>query len=114
MRIKPLDDFTLVQRIVAMVIIVIVVLFLLTIVGCFMRDDVEAQPLPPSKWDTRINTLEREAIEEAFKKHIMQLYSVWVSDQYVHDIPPKALKGARNARDAFIRSMEAIEKRESK
>jgi hypothetical protein len=66
----------------------------------------------PSKWDDHIDALEKQAIDDAFKKHISQLYSVWVTDNYQPRIPPKALIGARNARDAYIRSMEAIEKRE--
>ena len=66
----------------------------------------------PSKWDDQIDELERQALGEAFKKHIAQLYSIWVTDNYQPRFPPKALSGARNARDAYIRSMEAIEKRE--
>jgi hypothetical protein len=66
---------------------------------------------PSSKWDDQLDELERQAIGDAFKKHIGQLYSVWVTDNYQPRIPPKALVGARNARDAYIRSMEAIEKR---
>ena len=68
--------------------------------------------LPPSKWDDHIDELEKQAIDDAFKKHIAQLYNIWVTDNYQPRIPPKALTGARNARDAYIRSMEAIEKRE--
>lgn len=68
----------------------------------------------PSKWDDYLNTLEKQALDEAFKKHIAQLYNIWVTDNYQPKIPPKALTGARNARDAYIRSMEAIEKRGQK
>ena len=79
------------------------------------RDDAQSKDeisLAPSKWDDQVDELERQALGEAFKKHITQLYSIWVTDNYQPRFPPKALVGARNARDAYIRSMDAIEKRE--
>jgi len=103
------------HRIAITVIIVLVILFALALIGYLSgRWEAEAQgaPVASSKWDDQIDELERQAIGEAFKKHIAQLYSVWVTDNYQPKIPPKALVGARNARDAYIRSMEAIEKRE--
>jgi hypothetical protein len=91
------------------------VLILLAFVGysCGRWEQVEAQTVVPSKYDDQIDELERQALGEAFKKHIAQLYSVWVTDNYQPRIPPKALVGARNARDAYIRSMEAIETRKT-
>lgn len=108
------------HRIAITIVIVLVILFALAVIGYLSgRWEVEAAPVPtpetpmvPSKWDDQIDELERQALGEAFKKHIMQLYSVWVTDNYQPRIPPKATVGARNARDAYIRSMEAIEKRE--
>ena len=114
-----LEDLSIGHRIAITVIIVLVVLFALALYSYLAgRWDAEAaqtqQTDPtwvPSKWDDHIDDLERQALDEAFKKHIMQLYSVWVTDSYQPRIPPKALVGARNARDAYIRSMESIEKR---
>jgi hypothetical protein len=78
------------------------------------KDDAQSEVVvAPSKYDDRIGELEKQAIEDAFKKHIMQLYSIWVTDNYQPKFPPKAIVGARNARDAFIRSMDAIEERGS-
>jgi hypothetical protein len=86
---------------------------LLTVALVNFHSVAESNPpsLPPSKWDDHIDMLEKQAIDDAFKKHIAQLYSIWVTDNYQPRIPPKALTGARNARDAYIRSMEAIENR---
>jgi hypothetical protein len=110
---RDLEDMSIGHRIAITVIIVLVILFALALFGYLSgRWEVEAQPLIPSKYDDQIDELERQALGEAFKKHIMQLYSVWVTDNYQPRIPPKAIVGARNARDAYIRSMEAIEKRE--
>jgi hypothetical protein len=95
-------------------LLVIVFAILIALAALFFLPDAggPAEEWVPSKWDDQIDELERQALGDAFKKHIMQLYSVWVTDAYQPRIPPKALIGARNARDAYIRSMEAIEKRE--
>jgi hypothetical protein len=114
-----LEDLPIGKRIALTFIIVLVILFALALYGYLTGGwDVEAAPTPtpetpmaPSKWDDEIEELEKQALGEAFKKHIMQLYSVWVTDNYQPRIPPKATVGARNARDAYIRSMEAIETR---
>jgi len=115
-----LEDISIGNRIAITVIIVLAILFALALIGYLSgRWEAEAaqtqQTDPtwvPSKWDDQIDELERQALGEAFKKHIMQLYSVWVTDNYQPRIPPKALVGARNARDAYIRSMDKIEKRQ--
>jgi len=115
-----LEDISIGNRIAITVIIVLAILFALALIGYLSgRWEAEAaqtqQTDPtwvPSKWDDQIDELERQALGEAFKKHIMQLYSVWVTDNYQPRIPPKALIGARNARDAYIRSMDKIEKRQ--
>jgi hypothetical protein len=117
---RPLEDISIGNRIMLTVAIIVIVLLLLACVGYLSgRWEVEAaqtqQTDPtwvPSKWDDQIDELERQALGEAFKKHIMQLYSIWVTDSYQPRMPPKAIVGARNARDAYIRSMEKIEKRQ--
>jgi hypothetical protein len=95
-------------------LLVIVFAVLLALATLFFLPDASGptEELALSKWDTHIDALERQALDDAFKRHIGQLYNVWVTDAYQPRIPPKALIGARNARDAYIRSMEAIEKRE--
>lgn len=111
---RPLEDMHIGHRVMLTVAIVVIIIILLACVGYLSgRWEVEAQgaPLVPSKWDDQIDELERQALGEAFKKHIMQLYSVWVTDSYQPRIPPKAIVGARNARDAYVRSMDAIENR---
>jgi hypothetical protein len=116
---QKLEDLSIGHRIAITVIIVLMILLAFALYG-YLTDswDVEAAQTQhteptwvPSKWDDHIDELERQALDEAFKKHIMQLFSVWVTDNYQPRIPPRALTGARNARDAYIRSMEAVEKR---
>jgi hypothetical protein len=112
---KRLEDISIGNRIALTVAIVVIVIILLACVGYLSgRWEAEAQGVvvAPSKYDDHIDELERQAIDEAFKKHLIQLYSVWVTDNYQPKFPPRAVVGMRNNRDAYIRSMEAIEKRE--
>jgi len=113
---KPLEQMTFGQRFALTVAICIIILLALALFGYLTGgwDEAGAQgaPVAPSKYDDRIDELERQAIDDAFKKHIAQLYTIWVTDNYQPRIPPKATVGARNARDAYIRSMDAIERRE--
>jgi hypothetical protein len=113
---RDLQDMSLGHRIVLTVVICVIILFALALCGYLTGgwDEAGAAPevsVAPSKYDARIGELEKEAIEAAFKQHIGQLYKIWVTDQYQPKFPPKAIVGARNARDAFIRSMDAIEER---
>jgi hypothetical protein len=113
---RDLQDMSIGHRVMLTVVIVIVITILLALFGYLTGrwDEAGAAPevsVAPSKWDARIGELEKQAIEEGFKQHIMQLYKIWVTDQYQPKFPPKAIVGARNARDAYIRSMNAIEER---
>ena len=73
----------------------------------------ETEKIPASKYESRLIQLDREAIEEAYKKHIMRLFDVWVTDYGASGAqPPRAVKGANNARRAYTASIEAIEQRE--
>lgn len=100
------------ERWIALAVGIITIILTLLLLALLEQREASSEPAPPSKWDDHIDMLERQALDDAFKKQIGQLYNIWVSDNYQPRIPPKALTGARNARDAYIRSMEAIEKRE--
>jgi hypothetical protein len=94
------------------IISLVIAIVLAYILVSIAKDEPRAElVVAPSKYDDRIGELEKEAIEAAFKQHIGQLYKIWVTDNYQPKFPPKAIVGARNARDAFIRSMDAIEGR---
>jgi hypothetical protein len=104
-----LEDLTVPQRIVLTVAICILVLLILFALG--NREETPAQEYVVTKYEERMIQLEREAIEEAFKKHIIRLYETWVTD-YAPVEPPRAVKGAANARAAYFRSMERLDERQ--
>lgn len=66
--------------------------------------------LPPSEFDARIVTLDKEAIEAAYRDHVQRMYSGWMKDDVGQ--PTRALTGVRQAQRAYIRSMDAIKQRE--
>jgi len=119
---KPPEDATIVQRIVTTFFIVILVLLLLAVIGWATGGWDEAQgeqmrtephlvlTLPPSKWDDKLLQLDRQALDEAYLKKIEQLFSVWVSDDTGQ--PERAVKGAAQAKRAYIEAQRALDMRE--
>jgi hypothetical protein len=113
---RDLNDMRLGERAAITFAIVLTILAALALFGYLTGGwNVEAATEPPpratSKYDDHIDALERQALDDAFKKYIGQLYNIWVTDNYQPKIPPRATTGARNARDAYVRSMDAIEAR---
>jgi hypothetical protein len=74
----------------------------------------EAQEPPPAiaaKYATRLDQLDTEAIEGAYRDQIMHLFENWMRDPSGQ--PARAVTGARNARRAFVAAMIEIEKRQN-
>jgi hypothetical protein len=107
-----LENLSVGKRIAITIIIVLAILFALALYG-YLTDawEAEAQTLPPSKFDKRIAELDREAIDEAYKEKIIALFNTWLSDP--SEQPSRAVKGAQNARRAYIGAMQAIERKEA-
>jgi hypothetical protein len=102
-----LEDISFLGRVA-----IAVVTILLTVVAILILEAAEGQESAPptSQYEERLTQLDREAIEEAYKKHINTLFEYWVKDQAQQ--PARAIRGATAARSAFTRSMNAIEQRE--
>lgn len=116
MKFKPLEAMTFAQRFMLTVVIVLVILFALALFGYLTGrwDEAGAQPipqaLPPSEHDARLVALDKEAIEAAYRAHVQLMYSGWMKDDAGQ--PYRALTGTRQAQRAYIRSMDAIKRRE--
>jgi hypothetical protein len=67
-------------------------------------------PTEPTKYDAQILVLEREAIDEAFREQMKTLFIIWMRDESRQ--PERALTGARQARSAYVRIMQAFERRQ--
>src|SRR5262245_15953585 len=100
------EDISIWGRIALVIAIVVVILVL------FMAVDVGGEPKPASSpYEERFVQLDREAIEKAYVEHMIALFSVWVKDY--SDAPPRAVKGAANARNAYTRAMTEIDRRDA-
>jgi hypothetical protein len=109
---RSLEDMHIGQRVMLTVAIVVIVILILACIGYLSgRWEAEAQTIAPSKFDKRIVELDREAIDEAYREKIQALFNTWLSDP--SDQPTRALKGAQNARRAYIGAMQAIERKEA-
>jgi hypothetical protein len=121
---KPLEDYSLGERIIATFIIVVIMLLILALIGWFSGGwDIDANEgyrvasaedgLQASKYDDRIFELDKEAAGNAYREQIEHLFATWMKAPGDMAAPQRAAVGARGARKAYIAVMEAIEKREA-
>ena len=117
---RPLEDMSLGERIIATAIICIIILLILAFIG-WVSGGWEAQGqyrvqsampgLPTSKWDSRMFALDRDAADEAYRDQVKHLFLVALKGNDPQAFE-RATIGARNVRKAYIAVMEAIDKRE--
>jgi hypothetical protein len=101
-----LEDLSLAQRVILAAATVGLALMLLAVLHTEGQERREVK----SPYEERFIELDRKATEAAYLDHIQKLFNVWITDY--SDLPPKALKGAQNARSAYARAMSSIDKRE--
>jgi len=85
----------------------------LAVILLFVAANDQPQQIPPyvvTKYEAELLKLEREAINDAFRAKITQLWTVWMSDD--RGQPARAVAGATQARKAFVASMTEIDRRE--
>ena len=112
---KRLEDISIGNRVVITVAIVLAILFILAAIGYF-SGGWEAQgetASEPSPYDEQMDSLQKQALNEAFKTQMVHLFKTWVAD-FDPNHSNRPIKGAANARKAYIAVMAEIEKRERK
>jgi hypothetical protein len=113
-----LEDVSIGYRIAITVAIVLVILFALALFGYLTGGwdtPATAQSLQPptlSKYEKRIVELDRAAIDNAYSNQITHLFQTWMKDD--QDQPRRALTGAKQARSAYERTMDAVVEREKR
>src|SRR5215475_8429147 len=116
MRIPDLENVPLLHRAVLTFIIIVIVLLALALIGFLSGgwDDARGQALvltlPPSKWDSKILELDKEALDEAYRTKMRQLFDVWVREG--RENPERPMKGGAEAKRAYIELMKIYEARE--
>ena len=95
-------------------------IFLAVLLFAYMaiaQSPLPLKPLPPkgtfvdkpSPWDTRIIELDIEAVDTAYRDQMHHLFLGWMKDDT--DQPDRAIRGAQQARRAYILVRAAIEER---
>jgi hypothetical protein len=95
----------------AMAAILVAVLIAYVLVLLFPRE-VQSEAIPPivpSVYNTRLDELDRLAVEEAYRVQVEHLFSNWMKDPTGQ--PTRALNGQRMARRAYIEIMATIDAR---
>lgn len=92
-------------------LILAIIALLAMVAGIFgvLWAEPSVPPLHPSKYDERLDALDREAVEAAYRQQVGHLFGVWMKDKAGQ--PTRALVGQRNARKAYIDIMQQIENR---
>jgi hypothetical protein len=82
--------------------------------GDDMRADAEAIAVPP-QYEQALIDLDRAAINKAYGEHVGRVFNIWITDGYEASMKsPRGVKGVNNARDAYVKAMDAIEEREKR
>jgi hypothetical protein len=63
----------------------------------------------PERYEERLIELDRKAVEVAYEVHVRSLFSSWMKDPT--DQPQRSLRGVNTARQAYVDSMTAIDRR---
>jgi hypothetical protein len=108
---KRLEDLSLTYRILLAAAVVIVTLLILFILNALFGEDAQAQLLDqhPSPYDARMLELDRDALDDAYHDTMMHLFAVWTRDESGQ--PGRAIKGANQARRAYLEVKQALDMR---
>jgi hypothetical protein len=108
---RPLEDMSLGQRAIATVIIVVIVLLILAVIGYLSGRWEEAQAqVVPSKWDSRMIELDKQALDQAYAAQMAHVFGIWIKDGVTD--PSRARVGFGNARKGYNAAMIEIERRQ--
>lgn len=72
--------------------------------------DLDDAFVAPPQYESRLIELDRAAIEKAYVQQVVFLFQQWMKDDT--DQPRRATRGINHAKDAYIRGLREIERRE--
>lgn len=96
----------------AIIALAIAVLLAYLLVNIFPHEvQSESVPMPRSVYDQRLDGLDREAVENAYRDQVQHLFIGWMKDSTGQ--PARAINGQRTARRAYIEIITEIDKRKA-
>lgn len=107
-----LDHMDLGKRVMLTVAIVLAALGLIALVGYLSGgwDDAQGAPVPPSKWDSRLIELDKDALDKAYVAQMGHIFEIWIKDGVADS--SRATRGFANARKGYNAAMSEIEQRQ--
>ena len=98
----------------ALVTLIIAVALAFALLSVAQDDNSKGEafpPLQPSAYDRKLNRLDRQGVEAAYRSRVALLFQNWMTDtnQASQD---RALRGHRNAREIYIKVMSGIDARD--
>jgi hypothetical protein len=112
-----LHDMTIWQRVLVMIAIIVFALLVVFAAEFWSEEAPVAAPIPGplpelqrSQYDERLLTIDREAIEAAYREQVQHLFAVWMKDDTGQ--PLRVITGVRKAAKAYIESMDGAARRE--
>jgi len=98
------------ERFALAIMLALTIIIAMAIASALMVEGEIILTLPFSKWDQQMLDLDRKAIDEAYMKKIEKLYDIWVLQG--RENPEQPVKGAAEAKRAYIAIMNNIERRQ--
>jgi hypothetical protein len=95
----------------ALLTLVIAILLAIILLNVVKDDGAQSQvpEIQKSAYDERLNTLDQQALDDAYVLQASHLFAVWMKDD--RDQPHRLLVGLRRARKAYIEATDGINAR---
>lgn len=113
---KDLRDMSIGHRVMLTVAIVVIIILVLACIGYLSgRWEAEAaqeqQKYEITKYEGDLLKIEHEAIDQAFKNQVVNVFAVWMKDETGQ--PGRAINGVVQARKAFVAAKTRLNEREA-
>jgi len=101
------------QRFLGLFVMIFTIAATLLLLAFFEREAASESnpPLQHSIYDRKLNRLDRQGVEAAYRSRVALLFQNWMTDtnQASQD---RALRGHRNAREIYVKVMSGIDARD--
>jgi len=99
------------RQIVFRLVIIATTVILTLMLLALLEDETKSEPLQPSVYDRKLNRLDRQGVEAAYRSRVALLFQNWMTDTN-KESQDRALRGHRNARKIYIEVMSGIDARD--
>jgi hypothetical protein len=109
-RIPDLENVPFLTRVIIAIVVLVAAFLCVLLASQFVEG--QTPPLLPTKYDARMLELDKLALDDAYRKQLGLLFSVWLQDNPA-DVS-RITRGLNNARRAYIVAADKIAQREAR